>query len=150
MNGKYVLVSLDTGSIVNTLPTSLCSVLGLDIQPLKGILKIKGAGGHELLHSGFTEVKISFKGLSSPIDALMLVVPDTPYHERVPVSIGTSVLRCMDDAPLTRDSTFEDGSCFLDDASDLLGLLTTTKPIVIPSNGCITMVGSACKFIIHN
>ena len=96
MNGRDVLVLLDTGSMVSTISTSFWSQLCFDVQPLEDILTVEGAGRHKLPYSGFTEVEVSFKGLSSPMDALMLVVPDTPYHEHVPVLIGTNVPGCIE------------------------------------------------------
>ena len=79
--------------MVSTISTSFCAQLCLDVQPLEDILTVEGAGGHKLPYS---EVEISFKGLSSPMDALMLVVPDTLYHERIPMLIGTNVLGCIE------------------------------------------------------
>ena len=70
-------------------------------------LTVEGGGGQKLPYSGFTEVEISFKGLSSPMDALMLVVPETHYHERVTLLIGTNVLGCIDHAPLSCDSALK-------------------------------------------
>ena len=61
----------------------------------------------QIPHIGFTEVKISFKGLISPMDALMPVVPDTPYHECVPMLIKTNVLGYIEYAPITCDSALK-------------------------------------------
>ena len=114
---------------------------------------VEGGGGHKLPYSGFTEVEISFKGLSSPMDALMLVVPDTSYHERVPLLIGTNVLGCIDHAPLSCDSALKIAVAniakqrVLDNTSDSLGLLTTTKSIIILPNGCFTMDGQTVSII---
>ena len=145
VNERDVLVLLDTGSMVSTIPTNLCAQLHLDVQPFEDILMVEGAGRHKLPYSGFTEV--SFKGLSSPMDALMLVVPDTHYHERVPVLIGLNVLGCIEHVPVARDSALKIAVAniskqqVLDNASDSLGLFTTSKQIVILPNECITVIG---------
>ena len=150
VNGRDVLVLLYyciTGSMVSTISSSFCAQLWLDVQPLEDILTVEGAGGHKLPYSGFTEVEINFKGLSSPMDALMLVVPDTPYHKLMPMLIGTNVLGCIEHAPVACDSTLKivvaniAKQQVLNNASDSLSLLTTSKPIVIPPNGCITVIG---------
>ena len=51
VNGRDVLVLLDTGSMVSTISTSLCAQLCLDVQPLEDILTVEGAGGHKLPYS---------------------------------------------------------------------------------------------------
>ena len=61
--------------------------------------------------------------------------------------IGTNVLGCIEHAPVACDSALKVAVAniakqqVLDNASDPLGLLTTSKPIVIPPNGCITVIG---------
>ncbi len=38
-------------------------------------------------------LELRFPGVSAkPLDALLLVVPDTSYHARAPILVGTNVL----------------------------------------------------------
>lgn len=57
-------------------------------------LTIEGAGGHHLPYLGYIEVDLAVPALSiESITCLMLVTPDTDYSQRVPVIIGTNILR---------------------------------------------------------
>ena len=48
VNGRQVTALLGTGSMLSTIAQSLCKSLGLEAQPLDGILKLVGVGGHPL------------------------------------------------------------------------------------------------------
>ena len=86
-------VLLDTGSMVSTMAQSLCKRLGLIIQPLNRLLSIKGAGGHQVPYLGYVEIQLySMEIQLKEFPALMLIVPDTAYHQRIPVLLGTNVL----------------------------------------------------------
>ena len=65
-----------------------------NIHPLGELLQIEGAGGHKLPYLGFIETEICVPGTctDTAISCLLLVVPDTSYHNRVPVLLGTNTL----------------------------------------------------------
>ena len=93
LEGKVVLALLDTGSMVSTMAVSLQSTLGLEVHKLDRMLTVEGAGGHQLPYLGYVEVDLYLKEMEEPVQrVIMLVVPDTAYHQRVPVLIGTNVL----------------------------------------------------------
>ena len=61
---------------------------------LKNIVDIEQVGGNILDYEGFTEVIITsdqISGLESNIP--LLVVPYIPYHDQVPITLGTLTLK---------------------------------------------------------
>ena len=102
--GKEVSALLDTGSVVSTMVVSLCTSLDLTVQPLDNVLSIEGAGGHKVPYLGLVEVTIQSPEISlGEFPVLMLVVPDTEYHKRVPVLLGTKILGRLTNANLQPD-----------------------------------------------
>ena len=94
LDGKVVLALLDTGSMVSTKAASLQTTLGLEVHKLDRILTVEGVGGHRLPYLRYVEVDLYLKEMEEPAQrVIMLVVPDTAYYQRVPVLIGTNVLR---------------------------------------------------------
>ncbi len=85
---------LDSGSMFSTISDTLCADLDLPVQPLNALLEVEGVGGHNLPYRGYTVANLTFPGVSpDPIEALLLVVPETSYHRRVPLLIGTNILQ---------------------------------------------------------
>ena len=96
MNGIEFTALLDTGSNVSTIAESKFMELFPDtpIQSLDEFkLDIEGAGGHQLPYSGYFESEVSVAGFSGKVSCLVLIVPDTRYAQRVPVLLGTNVLK---------------------------------------------------------
>ncbi len=52
---------------------------------------MEGVGSHRLDYLGFVTLDISFPDIRKDLEALLLVVPNTTYHQRVPLLIGTNV-----------------------------------------------------------
>ena len=63
-----------------------------EIQPLTD-LKIEEAGGYTLPYSGYIECVIGVPFLEKEIYIPALIVPTTSYSLKVPVVIGTNVIR---------------------------------------------------------
>ena len=147
-NNVEVTALLDTGSMVSTMSTSLCSTLGLPIQQLDKVFSVRGAGGHNVPYRGVVEVKLSSTkvGLSDLV-TVMLVVPDTEYHRRVPVLIGTNVLNTVKDIVNTSDQVWRNTLTMLakhqalSESPDSLGSLTITKPLTVPARGRVMVYG---------
>ena len=61
------------------------------------MLDIEGFGGNNVPYLGYVEAKLQVKGISGmDEDSLFLVVPDSNYTKRVPISIGTvHIERCL-------------------------------------------------------
>lgn len=70
---------------------------GCPIQRITNLMKVVGAGGKEVPFLGYIEVMVGFPSKEVSINgnypALILVVPDNPYNERVPIIIGTNVAK---------------------------------------------------------
>ena len=64
---------------------------------MKNLLRVVGAGGQEVPFCVFFEVEVKIPkyetGTDAAVTALVLVVPDNYYDERVPVVIGTNVTK---------------------------------------------------------
>ena len=103
LNNKEVTALLDTGSMVSTISASLCTELELSVQTLDQVFCVKGAGGHDIPYLGVVEASIGCPNLLDGFPALMLVMPDTQYHSRVPVLLGTNVLNAMKDQVTVKD-----------------------------------------------
>lgn len=79
--------------MVSTVSASLVDSLKLPVLPLGELIKIQAAGGHMLQYIGYVEAHIVFPDLDGvAADSLFLVVPDTSYHSKVPVLVGTNLL----------------------------------------------------------
>ena len=148
VNNKVVTALLDTGSMVSTISASLCAELQMSIQTLDEVFCVKGAGGHDIPYLGVVEVRIGCQNLQvDGFPALMLVMPDTQYHSRVPVLLGTNVLNAMKDQVTVKDFVWKNTFAILAkhqalvNRQDSLGRLVTTKPQTIPANGRVRILG---------
>ena len=142
LEGKVVFALLDTGSMVSTIAASLQATLGLD-----RMLTVEGAGGHQLPYLGYVEVDLYLKEMEEPVQrVIMLVVPDTAYHQHVPVLIGTNVLgnfkQVQDGDPAWNVALASIAKHrAIVDTSEPLGFLRTIKPLVVPPRSCVVMKG---------
>ena len=88
---------LDTGSGVSTITSTfyheVCKPRGVELQPLGQLLEVETASGDLLGYSGMVELEISIPGLTESLPALFLVTNDTNFSQKVPVNLGTNVLR---------------------------------------------------------
>ena len=78
------------------------------------------------------------------MDVLMLVVPNTVYHDRVPILLGTNVLSYLRTQVMVKDSRWEAvlacQETFVNTTESLL-CLTIGKPLTIPPNGRMVIHG---------
>ena len=67
------------------------------IFQLKTLLDIEGSGGVDVPYLGYVEARLKIEGIKGlDEDSLFLVMPDSAYTARVPVSIGTlHIDRCL-------------------------------------------------------
>ena len=87
---------VDSGSQVTTLSENFYKdhLSHLPIHSLGSLLEITGAADHVVPYLGYVEAGIQLDGESSDVyDTLALVVPQTKYHYRTPVLIGTNLLQ---------------------------------------------------------
>ena len=99
VNGHASIGLLDTGSQITSIAQSFhkkhlrnCTVKSLD-----DLVRVVGAGGQDVPFLGYTNVKIQFPvkdvGIESSFDTLVLVVPNNEYNQRVPLIVGTNLVR---------------------------------------------------------
>jgi transposase InsO family protein len=100
IEGVPCICLVDSGSQITTIAEHFYNKHlseTISLKPLDSILDIRGAGGHPLSYKGCIEVEIGFPGSESEViqeqTALVLVVPDTDYNLKVPLLIGTNLLR---------------------------------------------------------
>ena len=69
----------------------------VQLNPLDGILNLWGAGGHSLGYKGCVILEIGYPDFVHDCMkeqlSLALVVPDTDYNLKVPLTIGTNLIR---------------------------------------------------------
>ena len=79
--------------------------------------------------------------------AVMLIVPDTAYHKRVPVLLGTNVLCHFKSETDLKDPVWGTALTLLakqqalTNTTDPLGPVTIGKPLTIPPNGHMVVHG---------
>ena len=97
MEGKEYPALLNSGAQPSGISLRLAKKLGLKIYQLDTLLDIEGFGGNDVPYLGYVEARLQVKGISGmDEDSLFLVVPDSNYTKRVPISIGTiHIERCL-------------------------------------------------------
>ena len=109
------------------------------------MLTVEGASGHRLPYLGYVEVDLFIKEMEEPTQkVVMLVVPDTAYHQRVPVMIGTNILgnlkQVVDGDPAWRIALASIAKHqAIVNTSESLGFLT--KPVVVPPRSSVIIHG---------
>ena len=91
---------IDTGSMITTISEQYYRDHLEGTHPLhslNNLLSVEVGGGHLLKYLGYIEVTVSFPdevmGCLDEQSFLMLVVPTTPYNSRVPVCVGTNIIK---------------------------------------------------------
>ena len=97
MEGVACTALLDTGATISTISQKFYkeSLSSLELHELDDIIKVECADGQLLPYLGFVEASVSVPGLTSEEgqETIFLVTPDTDYNARVPVLLGTNVLK---------------------------------------------------------
>lgn len=85
---------LDTGSTITTVSQKFHTenLSQIPIYKLDELLNIECPDGNLLPYVGYIEASITITEKSDNV-TILLVVPDTDYNERVPVLLGTNILR---------------------------------------------------------
>ena len=148
VNDKQVLALLDTGSMVSTMASSLCSLLNLSIEPLDKVFRIKGAGGHDIPYLGILEAAIHCPKVDmASVPIVLLVVPDTEYHSGAPVLLGTNILSLIKGKVPAEDFVWRNTFAMLArhqavvENASCLEVMTSTKPLTIPAHGHVIFHG---------
>jgi len=144
--GRTVPALLDTGSMVSTVSSTLVHDLGLEIEPVSVVLHVECAEGSSLPYVGCTSTTVSsLDGKLGPLEVLFLVVPETRYNQRVPVLLGTNVLKDLLgksglQGPMELVSkTLTMHAQVLQQES--VGPVVASKSFVLPAGGCSVVKG---------
>ena len=106
--GKVVQCLLDTGSMVTTISEVYYNCCLKDDYPLlslKTLIKIEGAGGHNLPYLGYVELEMGIGNCDKTVFVPVLVVPSTNYSEQVPMIVGTNVLNALQEKGVSSHSS---------------------------------------------
>ena len=85
-----MLSTLCTGSQITSISESFYNKHLSDgiMHPVESLLRVVGAAGQDVSFLGYVDVEVEFPveeaGLCSRLQALVLVVPDNTYNQRVP------------------------------------------------------------------
>lgn len=95
IEGDTVVGLLDTGSQVSTISRSYVHNLNKSVKPLGDLLRVDNASGLEMAYDGYVDLDVNLAPEHPECKCTVpfLVVPDTDYHQKVPVLIGVSVIR---------------------------------------------------------
>ncbi len=68
----------------------------LSLKPIGDFLKTEGFGIFSVPYLGYIHVTISFAGVDEQTCSV-LIAPDTPYNQKVPLLVGTNLLRVLEE-----------------------------------------------------
>ena len=81
---------IDSGAQVSSISDTFASKLGLEIKQLDTLLDLEPAGGGQVPYNGYVELRMRVPNVRAfDLDVLMLVIPESEYSRRVPITIGT-------------------------------------------------------------
>lgn len=93
VDGILTPTLLDTGSTVSTISeTFYREHISAPLNMIDSLLDIECADGQQLPYSGYTEVELQLLGLPNTHPCILLVTPDSRYHNQVPLLLGTNAL----------------------------------------------------------
>ena len=135
--------------MISTISLQYCTSRGFKLCPLDGLLTIESVSGYALPCLGFVEVSLWCPVQDEVSCALMLVVPNTPYHEKIPVLVGTNVLFRIRPTPFAGQvwkqlfATMAEQRAM--DEKDVLGSMHLTNSLTLPPNGRVIVAGQTSR-----
>ena len=90
VDDQEYLTLIDSGAQLTHMSLSLVKKLKLPIHALDTIIEAESTGGGRVAYLGYVEARLKIPGIKGmDHDSLFMVVNDSPYTERVPITIGT-------------------------------------------------------------
>ena len=90
VDDQEYLALIDSGAQLTQMSLSLAKKLKLHIHALDTIIEAESTGGGRVAYLGYVEARLKIPGIKGmDHDSLFMVVNDSPYTERVPITIGT-------------------------------------------------------------
>ena len=81
---------VDSGVQISSILDTLAKCLGLKIEKLETLLDLEPMGGGSMPYEGYVELRMQIPGIEAfDLDVLILVIPESEYAKRVPITIGT-------------------------------------------------------------
>ena len=81
---------VDSGAQVSSISDTFAKRLGLKIKKLETLLELEPTGGGTVPYDGYVEVRLEIPNVRAfDIDVLMLVIPESQYARKVPITLGT-------------------------------------------------------------
>ena len=103
---------IDSGAQVFSISDTFASKLGLKIKQLDTLLDLEPTGGRQVPYNGYIELRMRVPNVRAfDLDVLMLVIPESEYSQRVPITIGTIHIDEIID--LITDEELKSASCQL-------------------------------------
>ena len=147
VEGVPCRVLLDTGAQISLMSESFCQQLGLVVNPVDQLLKIKACGDHEVPYLGVVEANLIFGSVKLDYSSYpFLIVSDNEYNSDVPILIGTNVLKTITTVT-DRDESLPDAWQTMMNILNVTKLnsfsavLRSTKEVVIPPNSSVIVKG---------
>ncbi len=136
----------------------ICEDRKLEIFPIEKLIDFDAANGTDIEYDGFVEANLQIPGKSFKDDILLLVVPTIPYHDKVPVILGTLTLDLVDDSFISNGEvellekpwqSVHQSITYRREGQEVhkgrsvepLGFVKTTKSVVIPAHQTISVHG---------
>ena len=106
LNSLETMTLLDTVAQISSISKLWVQDLGLPLYELENIVDREQAGGNVLDCEGFTEVNITLDHIPGlDLNIPLLVMPYIPYHDQVPVTLGTITLKNIIDSEVLDGSS---------------------------------------------
>ena len=81
---------IDSGAQVSSISDTFASKLGLKIKQLNTLLDLEPTGDVQVPYNGYVELRMRVPNVRAfDLNVLMLVIPESEYSRRVPITIGT-------------------------------------------------------------
>ena len=81
---------VDSGAQISSISDKFAKFLKLPVNKLETLLDFEPTGGGSVPYEGYVEVRMQVPGIVAfDLDVLMLVICESEYSKRVPVTLGT-------------------------------------------------------------
>ena len=81
---------VDSGAQILSISDKFAKLLKLHVNKLETLLDLEPTGGENVPYEGYVEVRMQVPGIATfDLNVLMLVIPESEYSKRVPVTLGT-------------------------------------------------------------
>ena len=123
--------------------------LKLEIHSLENLISVSGFQDCKMHYIGYAVADIRLPSIDKVVEGVFLIVPNSSYHEKVPVLVGTNILSQWVDGvktsavPLECDIAFKGLLAHLkvDSRTGSLGTIKSTKSVVVPPGSRMVIKG---------